>query len=183
MKSLLALLLLLAAAPAGAQRVPVEGRPGAVLEGRGGRAVLRLPGGAVPLGVGLPPCEPCAPRSARLVGERPGAALVLLLTLASRPGTPGGMCGAGEEEVLSVVRLRPRPREAAAVLLSSCWHNVESGGAPSWDGRRGLLEARRWTPESGDAPERLAWRIGADGRVVTAGSAAATRAAPAPPRP
>ncbi len=143
----------------------VQGGPGLILEERGGRTLLHLPGSSVPLGRGGP-CDPCVLRSARLVGKRPGAALILLVTYQSRPGTPGGMCGAGEEEVLNVVGLRPRPREAVGVLLSSCWSNVESSGAPSWDGREGLLTAERWTPTSGAAPERLEWRIGRDGRVA-----------------
>lgn len=67
---LLLAVLLLAAVPAEARRMPVEGRPGAVLEKRDGRTVPRLPSGTVPLGGGLPPC---ALRSARLVGERPGS--------------------------------------------------------------------------------------------------------------
>ncbi|MCR0983117.1 hypothetical protein [Roseomonas populi] len=74
--------------------------------------------------------------------------------------------------MLHVVSLRPHAREAVGLLLSSCWNNVEASGAPSWDGREGLLTAERWTPTSGAAPERLGWRIDRDGRVV-----AATRAA------
>jgi len=174
MKSVLAVLLLLTAAPADARRLPVEGRPGAILDDRAGRTVLRLPTGTVPIGRGGP-CDPCALRSARLVGERPGAALILLVTYASRPGTPGGACGAGEEEVLNVISLRPRPREAVGVLLSSCWSNVEGSGTPVWDRRQGRLTAERWTLESNAGPERLSWHIGRDGGVVASGTTAPRR--------
>lgn len=165
MRIVLTLLLLLAAITAEAGRVRVQGEPGLVLKEQGGRTVLHLPGGSVPLGRGGP-CDPCALQGARLVGERPGAALILLVTYQSRPGTPGGMCGAGEEKVLNVVSLNPRPREAVGLPLSSCWNNVEASGAPSWNGREGLLTAERWTPTSGAAPERLTWRIDRDGRVA-----------------
>lgn len=158
--------VLLAAAPAGAQGVPVEGLPGAAVDGRAGRTALRLPGGfVVPLGRDGP-CERCALDEARLVGRRPGAALVFAVTYASRPGNPTAMCGAGTEEVLHVVSLRPRPREAVALRLSSCWSNIESDRPPSWDAGSGLLVAERWTPASGTMPERRAWRIGRDGRVA-----------------
>ncbi len=164
--ALLAVLLPRAATPAGAQGVPVAGLPGAALDARGGRTTLRLAGGpTVPLGRDGP-CERCALDEARLVGGPPGAALVLVVTYLSRPGNPMAMCGAGTEEVLHVVSLRPRPREAVALRLSSCWSNMEADHPPSWDAEGGSLVAGRWTSASGGAPERRTWRIGRDGRVV-----------------
>jgi len=174
MKPVFAMLLLLTAAPAEARRIPVEGKPGATLDDRAGRTVLHLPAGTVPIGRGGP-CDPCTLRGARVIGERPGAAIILLVTYASRPGTPGGACGAGEEEVLNIVSLRPRPREASAVLLSSCWSNVEGSDAPVWDKRKELLTAGRWTLESKAEPERLGWHIGRDGSVAEVGIPAAQR--------
>ncbi len=165
MRSVLALLLLLASIPAEARRIPVEGKSGLMLDDRAGRTVLRLPAATVPIGRGGL-CDPCALRSARLIGERPGGALILLVTYASRPSTPDGACGAGEEEVLNVISLRPHPREIVGLRLSSCWSSVEGSGTPVWDKRQGLLTAERWTPESNAEPERLHWRIGRDGRVV-----------------
>jgi len=169
MRILLALLLFLAAFPAEAGRVRVHGTPALVLEQRGERTLLHLPGGSVALGRGEP-CGPCVIQGARLVGERPGATLILLVTYQSRSGAPDAMCGAGQEEVLNVVSLRPRAKEAVGLLLSSCWHNIEAPGDPSWDGRQGLLTAERWALTSDAAPERLTWRIGQDGDIVTAGS-------------
>lgn len=174
MKSVLAILLLLAAIPAEAHRVPVEGKVGIVLDDWAGRTVLRLPTGAVPIGRGGP-CDPCSLRSARLIGERPGRVLILLVTYTSRPGTPGGACGAGEEEVLNIISLRPRPREAAGVLLSSCWSSVEGSGAPAWDKHRGVLTAERWMLGTSAEPERLSWHIGRNGSVVVAGTPATQR--------
>jgi hypothetical protein len=75
------------------------------------------------------------------------------------------MCGAGEEEILHIVSLRPRPLEAVARSISSCWHNYEADRAPTWDAREGLLSVGRWTLQSGAEPERLAWRVSQDGRV------------------
>jgi len=162
-------LLVATAVPAEARRVAVAGEPGLVLDQRTGRTELHLSGVAVPLGA-YGTCDTCVLREARLLGRRPGAALILLVTYDSRPGTPGGMCGAGEEVVMVVVRLRPRPEPAAGLLLSSCWHDVEASGDPTWDTGRGLLTAARWTRTSGAVPERWSWRIDRDGRVTPVAS-------------
>jgi len=165
MRWILAALLLLLCGVAEAGRVPVEGRAGLALEDRDGRTTLRLPAGRIVPITRDGPCAGCALRQARYVGERPGAALILLVTYASRPLTPGGMCGAGEEEILSIVRLRPRAREAVSRAVQSCWRSIEADRGPDWGARDGVLRVRRWTPQSGAEPERLAWRIAHDGRV------------------
>ena len=164
-RTALTTLLLLLAGPVEAGQIFVDGRPELVVQDRNGRTTLRIAGGRTVSLTRDGPCEPCALRQARIVGERPGAALILLLTYESRPGAPTAMCGAGEEEILHIVSLRPRPREAVARSISSCWHNHEADRAPSWDARQGILTIRRWTPESGAKPERLAWRVAQDGRV------------------
>lgn len=162
---ILGVILLPLAAPAKANWLPVEGRPGLALEKRGDRAMVRLPRGrTVPL-THDGPCTGCALQRAESVGERPGSVLILLVTYASRPKMPTGMCGAGEERTLHIIRLRPRPREAVALRIDSCWLTIESNKGPSWDAREGLLQVSRWTPASGAEAERFAWRIAPDGRV------------------
>ncbi|MBL6081830.1 hypothetical protein JMJ56_27990 [Belnapia sp. T18] len=164
-RSTLGVLVVFLAASAEAGQIPVEGRPGLTLKQRGDRTVARLPGGrTVPL-TRDGPCTGCALQQAEWVGERSGVALIFLATYASRPRMPTGMCGAGEERILHVVRLRPRPREAVALRIDSCWLSIEADKGPSWDARKGLLRVNLWTPRSGAEAERLAWRITPDGRV------------------
>ncbi|WP_043366664.1 hypothetical protein [Belnapia sp. F-4-1] len=165
MRSILGVLVVLLAASAEAGQIPVKGRPGLALKQRGDRAVARLPEGrTVPL-TRDGPCTGCALQQAELVGERFGVALIFLATYASRPRMPTGMCGAGEERILRINRLRPRPREAVALRIDSCWLTIESDKGSSWDAREGMLQVSRWTPASGAEAERFAWRIAPDGRV------------------
>ena len=126
----------------------------------------------------VPPGAP--PTRTEVVGERPGAAVVVVDTY---PSAPLGMsfCQAGEERFLRVVATRDgRAGETMRLKLASCRENLElATPGLEWlpDSSAGRVH---WLlgPGGNGAPSARTIRIGADGRPLSAASPARATATP-----
>lgn len=117
----------------------------------------------------LPAQDGIYPRSfdsAKLVGAVADRFVILSVDYASRPGNPNGECGAGTETVLRVIALRPPIRQTFAVLVESCWNNIEQTSV-AWDAAAAVLTTDLATAK-GDVVTR--YRIAPDGAVTAIGS-------------
>lgn len=98
----------------------------------------------------VPPAAP--PEAVQLVGRVGDTVVLVVDRYRSRLNLGQGQCGAGQEQFLRVVRLRPLPaKETFRLKLDSCWDSIERDSEFGQDGLS-------WSPD--DARLQLRWLFG-----------------------